>query len=83
MAQPFAVDGAMKSADRPFGLAVRLFLTPMISASVLMRTQRRTFASSPLSSGMRQWLATSTTSASGHRAMISLPRGSSAAAGST
>ncbi len=74
---------ATKSAERPFGRAVSDFLTPSTSASVLMRTQRRTLASSPCSSGIRQWLATSTRSAAGQRARISCPRGSSAAAGST
>ena len=82
MAQPFAVDGAMKSDDRPFGRAVSDFLTPRTSASVLIRTQRRTLASSPASSGMRQCESTSTRSASGQRASTCCPRGSSAAAGS-
>jgi hypothetical protein len=58
----------MKSADRPFGRTASDFFSPSTRASRLIRTQRRTFAWSPCSSGMFQWLATSTTSASGHRA---------------
>ena len=54
MAQPLAVDGAMKSADRPFGRAVSDFFTPSASASRLMRTHRATLVSSPYGSGMRQ-----------------------------
>lgn len=51
----------MKSAERPLGRAVSDFLIPRTRASRLMRTQRRTLVSSPCSSGMRQWLSTSTT----------------------
>ncbi|MBM7809655.1 hypothetical protein JOE68_000520 [Saccharothrix algeriensis] len=83
MAQPLAVDGAMKWAERPLGRALSDFFTPSTSASRLMRTQRRALASSPCSSGMRQWSSTSTRSASGNRSSTSRPRGSSAAAGST
>jgi hypothetical protein len=82
MAQPFAVDGAMKSAERPLGRVTSDFLTPTTSASVLMRTQRATFASSPWTSGMAQCEATSTMVASGQAPTISCPRGSSRAAGS-
>jgi hypothetical protein len=73
----------MKSAERPFGRAVSDFLTPSTSASRLIRTQRSTLVSSPYSSGIRWWLSTSTRSASGKRARISLPRGRTAASGST
>ncbi len=52
MAHPFAVDGAMKSLDRPLGRAVSDFFTPRTSASVLIRTQRSTLVSSPYSSGI-------------------------------
>jgi hypothetical protein len=83
MAQPFAVDGAMKFADLPFTRADSDFFTPRTRASVLIRTQRSTLASSPCSSGICQWLSTSTRCASGNRARISRPLGSSAAAGST
>ena len=72
----------MKSLERPFGRAVSDFLTPSTSASVLIRTQRRTLASSPASSGMRQCESTSTSSAPGQRSSTWRPRGSSAAAGS-
>lgn len=71
MAQPFAVDGAMKSADRPFTRAPSDFFSPRTSASRLMRTQRRTLVPSPCSSGICQWLSTGTISASGQRATIS------------
>jgi len=83
MAQPLAVEGAMKSADRPLGRAVRDFLTPSTRASRLMRTHRSTFVSSPCSSGTIQCPVTSTRVASGQRARTSWPRGSAAAAGST
>ena len=73
----------MKSDERPLGRAVSDFFTPSTSASRLIRTQRRTLVSSPYSSGMRWWLSASTRSASGKRTSTSLPRGRSAAAGST
>ncbi|MDR6167493.1 hypothetical protein QE367_001697 [Microbacterium paludicola] len=82
MAQPFAVDGAMKSAERPLSRVATDFFTPSTSASVLIRTQRRTFVSSPWISGTSQCESIGTISASGHRATISCPRGSASAASS-
>lgn len=72
----------MKSAERPFGRVTSDFFTPSTSASVLMRTQRATFASSPCTSGISQCDSTGTISAPGQRATTSCPRGSSSAAGS-
>ena len=82
MAQPFDVDGAMKSADRPFGRAESDFLTPSTSVSVFTRTQRSTLPALPCSSGICQCESTSTISASGKRARISRPRTESRASGS-
>jgi hypothetical protein len=82
MAHPLAVDGAMKSADRPLGRAASDFLTPSTRASRLIRTHRRALVSSPCSSGICQWLGTSTRVASGQRSRTCRPRGSSAAAAS-
>lgn len=74
MAHPFDDDGAMKSAERPFGRIAMPFLTPSTSVSRLTRSQSSASAGS-LSCGIRQWLATSISSASGKRARTSRPRG--------
>jgi hypothetical protein len=82
MAQPLDVDGAMKSAERPFTRAESDFFTPSTSVSVLTRTQRSTLPALPCSSGIFQCESTSTISAPGKRARISCPRGESRASGS-
>ena len=54
MAQPLDVDGAMKSAERPFTRAESDFFTPSTSVSVLTRTQRSTL---PAMSGASEYSA--------------------------
>ncbi len=72
----------MKSAERPFGRMVRPFLTPSTRTSRFMRSQSPASSGSFVSSGIFQWLATSTSSASGKRASTSRPRSYDRMAGS-
>ncbi len=68
MAHPFAVEGAMKSDDRPFGRALRDFFTARTRSSVLMRTHRSTSSGAY---GTAMCDAISMRSASGQRASTS------------
>jgi hypothetical protein len=65
MAQPLAVEGAMKSLQRPLGRARSLFKVPTTSVWRLMRTQSPTLPWWPCKPGISQWESTSMRSASG------------------
>lgn len=82
MAQPLAVEGAMKSAERPLGRTATDFFSPSTSVDRLSRTQSRTLSASPCRAGIAWCESTSTRSASGNRASTSRPRSSSSTCGS-
>ena len=82
MAQPFDVEGAMKSALRPLGRIAIPFLTPSTRAVRLVRSQSSARPALPCSSGMRQCDSTGIRRASGNRARISRPRANPSTAGS-
>ncbi len=74
MAQPFEVEGAMKSALRPLGRIAMPFFTPSTSVVRFVRSQSSASPALPCSSGMRQCESTAMRRASGKRARISRPR---------